>query len=80
MADPQKQVVGRTLTQISARRHQLKRTNPNVVCLNFWFQIVLKSQMVSISLYINEMVVYLLPTCPASGWGWWGKARTNSME
>lgn len=36
--------------------------------------------MVSIPLYINRVVVYLLPTSPASGRGWQGKVRTTAWN
>lgn len=79
VTDPQRQVVDRTRIQISASKQQLEWTNPNVLPKHLAPNFT-KSQMVSILLYINGMIVYLLLTCPASGMGFVGKTRTNNAN
>ena len=79
VTDLQRQVVDRTQIQISASKQQLEWTNPNVLPKHLAPNFT-KSQMVSVLLYINGMIVYLLLTWPASGMGFVGETRTNNAN
>lgn len=54
-------------------------TNPNVLSKHLAPNFT-KSQMVSILLYINGMIVYLLLVCCAIGMGLIGETRTNNAK
>lgn len=69
---PQRQVVDRTQIQISGSKQQLEWTNPNVLP-NHLVPNFTKSQMVSILLYINGMIVYCFSLALPVGWGLWGR-------
>lgn len=79
MTDLQRQVVDGMHIQISAREQQLKPKNPNVLP-KYLAPSFTKSQMVSISSYINRMIVYLLLTCPPRGMVGGGKDKDKQFE